>query len=72
MKVRETLERKIKTHEKDLNTLVKISDSVDKIRFSGVKIKFEELVAEEIINLAKRMRELKEFLENYKEEDSAK
>ncbi len=65
MDIKATLERKIKTHEQDLSTLIKISNLVDKIRFSGVKIKFENLIAEEIMNLAKRMKELKEFVEKY-------
>jgi len=69
MQIKETLNRKIITHQKDISTLIKISNLVDKIRFSGVKIKFEDLVAEEIMNLAKRMKELKDFLDNYNDEE---
>ena len=66
------MERKIKQYERDLSLMIKSTESLDRIKTAYIKQEFEDLVANNIIELGKKINELKKFIREEKEEGAKK
>jgi hypothetical protein len=64
------MKNKIEQYEKDLKLIIEMSKKSDRIKTAKIKILFEDLIAENIISLAKMIKEFKEYINdlNKKEE----
>ncbi len=62
----EIIDKKINQYEADLKLITVSLKSIDKIKTATVKIKFEDLIVEEIKRLGNLINELKTFLKEEK------
>ena len=61
-----TMEEIIVRYETDLKIMITASKGLDRIKTASIKVKFQDLVAESIMNLGKNITDLKEFIKEEK------
>ena len=60
----EELKKKIKQYENDLKLILEASKKTDKIKTARVKVRFEDMMVENIKDLTSLISDLKEFIKS--------